>query len=936
MASPDKRTSVKTLKYKDWKAEITKTQVKSDMIARGKNVRAEEKELAALEEKVEYTGESPAKKAPKTKAKAPAKKAAPRPEGPAGDEDANEEARNVAQVLADEKRCFELQFMIHGRDETPLDELRTLDLPELEERWENGPARSAKAKSKASTAPTKKAPTAPPKKAPAKTPGKVRITRPSVSKVTALASPLIAFDQARDQAILADTTPVPAKRTRDPSGDRDTDIRRPRLDFAKSGISRMSAPTNRAVSVDKSAATTTTSRAGSMAPSATSARSQSSAASKSASRGGTALDDDREVFDLDLGYGEDEDEIEEVRSVISREKGQEIKKDPKSRPKKRDYKKDPQMLMVIDRTVEETVALLVSDMCCDKLDIPIRRGWARAIKFLDLPPERWAIDKHAIDVCKTLVSGFRSRGRQHYTPAIISHFGLQYGPDLSIEEVKELAEELLPTEFHRDPKAIGPNAGHYRNSIMARGVAAIWMTGNKPTATRFPDVLNPVPTHAIAYVAALGQDVLKRLAKDGCIKTERKARTEEEKRQKELEKAAAKARGEGGTRASVDPVRADMATHLENLQLFEQVMGPDYHEFRSNLFKDACKWAGTYKAEPQTDDQKPRPSGKLTAASFADELKQAKARQAAVASGSCLDTQPSHKSLAKSRARPTPSLKLPEIEEHADESLLTGRSPTHHTPPSDFERRPSPPPQRTRHTHDEEGTPSDEESGEEGRLDQPGEPTKSDESAPEGDAQEQDDAWERESTSLSTGKRKSRKAGRGDDDGLLSEDEEPLKKRKQRKTSQAVIPESDEEDQSEAQPDVGGDGREPKTPAKTQTPESSSGAKDDLAPGGMEPSSPLSESPNVSSIAPKRATRLSSQVAQATSLAEEAMLVALAKRKLEEAEKRERTAQKKKEEEAAQKAEDAAFKELELRVKEAKPAEKTKPGTTKKASRKKK
>ncbi|QRV73617.1 hypothetical protein RhiJN_01631 [Ceratobasidium sp. AG-Ba] len=651
MASPDKRTSIKTSKYKDWKADITKTQVKSDMIARGKNVRAEEMELAALEGNDEYTDTSPDKKAPRTKAKASVKKAAPRLEGPAMDEDANkddEEARNVAQVLADEKRCFELQFMIHGCDGTSLDELRTLDLPELEERWENGPAKSAKAKGKASTASAKKAPTAPPKKAPAKTPAKVRVTRPSVSKVTALASPLVAFDQARDQAIQADSTPVPAKRTRDLSGDRDTDTRRPRLEFAKSGISQMSAPMNRAASVDKSAATMTTSRAGSMAPSATSARSQSSAASKSASRSGTVVDDHREVFDLDLRQGKDEDEIEDVRPVISRGEGKQVKKDPKPRPKKRDYEKDPAMLMVIDRTVEETVALLVSDMCCDELDIPIRRGWARAVKFLHLPPECWAIDQHAINVCKTLVSGFRSRGRQHFTPAIISHFGLQHGPDLSIEEVKELAEELLPTEFHRDPEAIGPNAGHYRNTILARGVAAIWMTGNKPTATRFPDVLDPVPTLAIAYVAALAQDVLKRLAKDGCIKTEKKAKTEEEKKQKEMEKAAAKARGEGGTRASVDPVRADMATHLENLQLFEQVMGPDYHEFRSNLFKDACKWAGTYKADPQTDNQKPHPSGKLTAASFADELKQAKARQAAAASGSRLDTQPSHKSLARS------------------------------------------------------------------------------------------------------------------------------------------------------------------------------------------------------------------------------------------------------------------------------------------------
>ncbi|QRV73614.1 hypothetical protein RhiJN_01628 [Ceratobasidium sp. AG-Ba] len=241
-----------------------------------------------------------------------------------------------------------------------------------------------------------------------------------------------------------------------------------------------------------------------------------------------------------------------------------------------------------------------------------------------------------------------------------------------------------------------------------------------------------------------------------------------------------------------------------------------------------------------------------------------------------------------------------------------------------FERRLSPPPQDT---HDEEGTPSDEESGEE--------------RCP--DAQEQDDAWERESTSPSAGKRKSREAGCGDYDGPPSEDEEPLKKRRQRNTSHAVVPESDkEEDQGEAQRDPDGDGREPKTPSKTPNTNSSSKANDDPAlggtvPGDRVPSSPLSESPDDSSAVVKRATRLSSQAAQSAPLADEAMKVALEKRKQEEVEKRERAAQKKKEEAAQKAEEDAAFKELERQVKGAKPAkEKTKTGTTKRAPRKKK
>ncbi|QRV83628.1 hypothetical protein RhiJN_11644 [Ceratobasidium sp. AG-Ba] len=942
MASPDKRTSVKTAKYNSWKADITKSHAKGDMIARGKNIRAEEEELAAQEADAEYTEESPVKKALKPKGKAPAKQAAPRPESPPGDGDVsedNEEARNLAQVKADEKRCLELQFKIYARDQTPIDKLMAMDLPELEKLWENNPSGASSGKAKRSTAPAKKDWAAPPKKAPKKTPARVRVTKPSVSKVTPLDSPLVAFSQAREQSMLADSTPVPAKRTRDSSVDRGTDIRRQRLDFAKSGTSQT---INRTASADKPTATTTTSRAGSMAPSAVSVRSQSSAPSKSTSRGGTVVDNECEFFDLDIGHGEIEDEIEEVRPVASRKKGQKIGKDPKPRPKKRDYEDDPETLMVIDRTVEETVALLVSDMCCDELDIPIRRGWARAVKHLHLPPEKWNINQHLINVCKTLVSGFRSRGRQHQTQAILSHFGLQYGPDLDIEEVKVMAAALLPTQFHRDPKAIGPNAGHYRSPILARGVASIWMAGNKPTATRFPDALDPVPTLAIAYVAALTEDIIKRLAKDGCIKTEKKAKTEEEKRQKELERAAAKSRGEGGTRASVDPVRADMHTHLENLQLFEQIMGPDYHQFRSNLFKDACKWAGIYNGNSQPDDKKPHPSGKLTAASFADELKQAKARQAAAASGSRSDAQPSHKSPTDFRACPTPLSKLPEIEERAEDNSSISTTSARHASPSRFEEPPSPMPQHTKDVY-EEGAPSNGGSGE-GRLEQSIKPGGSDESEPEGDAEEQDGTGERESTSLSAGKRKSREEpGRGNFDDLPSENEEPMKKRRLLKTPQVAVPQSDEEeDQGDAQDDVGGDGRELKTPAKPSTTDILLEANDDLppggtVPGGAVPSSPLSESPNDSPAVVKRATRLSSQVAKDASSAKEAMVVGLEKRKQEEIEKRKRTAQRKKEEEDAKKAEDMAFKELERQAKEAKLAGgKTKAGATKRAPRKKK
>ncbi|QRV79954.1 hypothetical protein RhiJN_07969 [Ceratobasidium sp. AG-Ba] len=161
MASPEKRVSKKTSKYNTWK----------------------EAELAAHEQGAESTEESPVKKAPQRKAKVSAKTAAPRPESPAVDGDADpddEEARNVAQVKADERRSMALQFMIHGRDNTPLDKLQKLDLPELEKLRKDGPAGAGSDKAKASTAQAKasasqakKTSAAPPKKAPTKTPAKV-------------------------------------------------------------------------------------------------------------------------------------------------------------------------------------------------------------------------------------------------------------------------------------------------------------------------------------------------------------------------------------------------------------------------------------------------------------------------------------------------------------------------------------------------------------------------------------------------------------------------------------------------------------------------------------------------------------------------------------------------------------------------------------------
>ncbi|KAG9123532.1 hypothetical protein FRC07_014825, partial [Ceratobasidium sp. 392] len=696
MDSPEKRVSKRTARVAVWDADRLKSRTNIETRARNRNVRAEEAQLTAWEEEeedqaAEHVEESPVKKAPKGKNVAK-QVVAPRSSSPADGTD-EEEARNIAQVRADEARFLELKFMIHGRDQVPIDELELLDLPDLEKRWKAGPSKPSasptKGKGKQSDALPKKTSSAPPKKTTNKTPAKTRVTKRSVSKVTALDSPLVPFNQAKEQLMHAESTPVPAKRTRDTSTDRNPAAQRPRLDLTeKPKISRMSAPVVKAPAFDNPAASTTTSRASSRVPSAAPSRSQSTAPSNPVPRGGYA-DFNGEDIDLDIGHdGADTDTGNQARIT---EPVKRTSKQPKPRAKKGDIT-DPLEKAVVNRAVEETVALLVLDMCAntDETEVKIGKAWAKAVKCLELPAEEWQMTTHNLAVCKSLIGGFRSRGRQRTTQIILSHFDLGLSPDQDAEEVKKLANDLLPIEFLRDIDPDDPDnddAGYYQSSIIARVIAAIWFTGAKPVTSRYPALLNPIPVDVIAYVSALMQDILKRLAKDGYIKVEKRATTEEEKRKKEQEKARlkaiAKAKGvkpeASETRAAVNPVRALMATHYNNLATFEEVVGAnDFKLYQINLFKNAFKWAG--KQTTDSDDEgetetRPEP-GVLTAASFAGDLRKARSQKAtSLVSGS--GAQSSSKSSSKRKAQPQPSSRLSDDDHQPDAGPKARRLPGH-------------------------------------------------------------------------------------------------------------------------------------------------------------------------------------------------------------------------------------------------------------------
>ncbi|QRV73899.1 hypothetical protein RhiJN_01913 [Ceratobasidium sp. AG-Ba] len=947
-ASPEKRVPKKTSRLVDWEADRAKSRANVETRARNKNVQEEEKLLVWEEEQEEeaagYVEESPAHKAPKQKA--PAKNAvAPRSSSPPGDDASGtdeEEARNIAQVRADKARFLELKFMIFGRNQIPLAELELLDLSDLEKRWKDGPAKSTKGKGKLPDALPKKKSGALSKKAANKTPAKVRVTKKSVSKVSMLDSPLVAFNQAKEQSMRAESTPVPAKRTQDTSGDRDSGAQHPRLDLAnKSKISRMSAPAVKGPSFDNPVASATTSHASSRVPSAAPSRSQSIAPSHPVPRGGYA-DSDGEAFDLNLGHDEADTETGNQAPIMkpAKKRG----KQPKPRAKKGDIT-DPQEKALINRTVEETVALLVTDMCAstDETEIKIAKAWVTAVKRLEMSVEQWQMTEHNLAVVKLLIGGFRLRGRQRTIQIILSHFDLHCSPEQNADDVKKLAAKLLPIEFLRDPSEDDEDAGNYQSPIIARVIAAIWFTAAKPVTSRYPNLLNPVPVDVIAFVCALMQDILKRLAKDGYIKVEKQATTEEEKQKKEEEKARLKAIAKATgvkpeaseTRAAIDPVRALMPAHYANLAVFQQVMGPEFDNYRAALYKNAYKWAGKQAEDSDEEEEtETRPvSGVLTAASFAGDLRNARAQKTAPPTSDSR-SQSGSKSTSKQKVRPQPSSRLSDDEQRPGAGLKSRRPSSH--PVKDCGGNAS----ALSDAQAEESTGGASTGAPAKERVPAGTSGKGHHEETDGGIREANDTDEPGETRQGAEKRKSRKELAADDQGdqqagSASEDEHPVKKPRLHKKSTSAIPESDEEqDRSEVEPGQGKAERELQARGGTEAVEQAADVAQSLpsstaVSGIARPSSPLSESPESPKSpeapttpddpnelsAPKRATRLSSRAATEAPSDKAPMLVAIEKLKKANTEKHERAAQKKKEEQELKKADDAKWEEMERKAK---------------------
>ncbi|QRV82783.1 hypothetical protein RhiJN_10798 [Ceratobasidium sp. AG-Ba] len=598
----------------------------------------------------------------------------------------SEEERNVADLKKDEERARQLQYMIMGRTGASFDELRVLDLDELEERWKkvSGEAPTNTASTIAPKAPphvrvvVAKAPAKAPLKAPAETPAKkIRASKVFPSQVTALGSPLDALKKPESREV---DSPVAQKRTRDASVDLpEQPARRSRLDTE----GRLYVPHTSARSKSSAKSKSSNLRHGSRSRSVlsnlrqtdiddTNARS-SEEDDDSSSGSESSLESD---LDIDSNSSSDE---EEAATSKKRTKGKEkAAKDEKPRPKRSDYNRRIEGVL-IDRTVELVEVAMVPNMCppLDEFKLMIIRGWSLALKYCGYSKDEAPLTTDIIRIIKGLVSSFRARGRKRMAEMLAVHFNLVPGPGKNLDDVKDLAAGLVPTKFHRDPEAVGENAGHYRNTFVPRAIATMWFSGAKPIGMQHPEVLNPVPPESIAYVCAIAEDILERFKKDGCLEVEIKAKKGEGKGKRKKKKAGE----EVVPRADPDTIKLLMSRHLDNVLAFKKDVEWVYEIHRYTLYTQAKEWAG----KGGTENEKPKPvdSGIV---SFSDEqdlpAEEGMRRLAALCAGSALPAvpQPRAKPCVKAPVHapiPRPSSSLPQIPEQSEsEPERFDKSPT--------------------------------------------------------------------------------------------------------------------------------------------------------------------------------------------------------------------------------------------------------------------
>ncbi|QRV81106.1 hypothetical protein RhiJN_09121 [Ceratobasidium sp. AG-Ba] len=639
------RVSIKTNAMLEYEAGRNKSKQKVASYARNKNVRAEEELLTQ-----ERVGLQSSKTA-KSKSKSKESKGQPESQQAALD---SEEQRNVAELKQYEARCLELKYMIYGRIGRPLAELDRMDLDELEKTWAEAlqstalnvqPALSAgaatKAKAKGSTVKDKAmVPLA--LETPAK---KLRASKTFANKVSMIGSPLVALNQAQEQSARVEASPVVRKRIRDVSPDDEDDDGRRRCP-----TELVQALPKKPVTVPKPpkvivrpAKSNPPTRESSLAPSSTSARSKLTAPKpapkpvpKAVSRppSNPALNlhsGSYSVHTMDIDAEQVDFGDEDENSVIDEQAheiaglGDQGRSEAKPRPKK---------------NIE---ARLILNMCpvADEYELMIRQGWEVGVKFYGRSSNEVVLTKDINTVIKSLISSSRTRGRKRIANLLQNAFELGLSPTQTKDNVKSVAADLIPIKFHQDPEAKNEDAGHYRNPYVAQALAALFFFGSRPPGIRAGKAMKPMPVPAIAYACAISEDVLKRFAKDGYMKTEKKAK-KGEGQQKRTKKAA----DEIVPRAGMDDVKVLMVKHLKGLASFQKALPLVFKKYRIDMYKDALSYAGRSTLD---DDESKVDDGALTTASFAGEKDLTPEEYAALCSS---DSDEHTETLQSSKAKP--------------------------------------------------------------------------------------------------------------------------------------------------------------------------------------------------------------------------------------------------------------------------------------------
>ncbi|KAG9076446.1 hypothetical protein FRC06_009501, partial [Ceratobasidium sp. 370] len=479
-------------------------------------------------------------------------------------------SQNDESSAKEAKRREQLLILLSVRDELDREELESLKLPLLEKLWTMGEGSGAKS----------------PAKPPTKTPAKATSAALSrASNIKLLGSPLDALRAAKSQSGgVAKAALVTSGRKRHNSSsdldDLDDIVKRPRLDpdvfenklpsakpFKSSGASKPSSLATSRPSPRKPSAQSKRPRATSSAPTVISVSSASMhTGSKYESPGGDSPDID-EMIEL----SEDED------VGATRKRGRRAVMEPGETGKSKkakcsDYK--GMWRKLLDMTFKIVCARLGHDGMFpeqQEYDRLIRKSWAAAAKELGVDVGKYSMDDGHEGCVKRRVGSYRGRVRDRIKPAIANVYKLS---SKSGGRLVKHVQSLQAGAFHKlaspsdtisgaQPGVEG-RSGNYQHPFIAECIYQTFFVGRAPVGISFPELYNPIPIPAIAYVAAVIEFLISQY-QDGTFKE---------------------------SRAEAAAVGELYDTHLPNVELFQECRARKCAQYREGLYVYAMKKAG--------------------------------------------------------------------------------------------------------------------------------------------------------------------------------------------------------------------------------------------------------------------------------------------------------------------------------------------------------